>query len=88
MDINFDNIDYLRGGSNRQQQAYFKLINNQILSKLKLYDPILVGTIPINIDIKDSDLDIICCFSDKQVFIKTVTNSFKERILQSASNKG
>jgi predicted Zn-dependent protease len=28
----------------------------------------LAGTIPINIDIKSSDLDIICCFDSKNEF--------------------
>ncbi|MDF3025983.1 MAG: hypothetical protein K0S23_290 [Fluviicola sp.] len=74
--MNFDNIEYLRDGNKRQRQAYSALTNHQILSKLKRFDPILVGTIPINIDIESSDLDIICCFEDKQDFIKTITDSF------------
>ena len=74
--MNFDNIEYLQNGNSRQQETYSTLIDNQILSKLKLYDPILVGTIPISIDIEDSDLDIICCFSDKQAFQKSVTDNF------------
>lgn len=76
-EMNFDDIEYLRYGNNRQQQAYAALTNNQVLSKLKLFDPILVGTIPINIDIENSDLDIICCFTDKQDFINTITDNFK-----------
>lgn len=75
--MNFDNIEYLQRGNNRQQQAYSTLTNNQILSKLKGFDPILVGTIPINIDIENSDLDIICCFADKQDVIKTITGNFQ-----------
>lgn len=75
--MNFDNIEYLQRGNNRQRQAYSTLTNNQILSKLKRFDPILVGTIPINIDIENSDLDIICCFADKQDFIETITDNFR-----------
>lgn len=75
--MNFDNIEYLQRGNNRQQQSYYTLTNHQILSKLKHFDPILVGTIPICIDIESSDLDIICCFADKQDFIETVTNHFR-----------
>lgn len=66
--MNFDNIEYLQNGNDRQRQAYSTLSDNQILPKLKRYDPILVGTIPINIDIENSDLDIICCFADKREF--------------------
>lgn len=32
----------------------------QIMEILQEFDPILVGTFPINIDIETSDLDIIC----------------------------
>lgn len=73
----FDNIDYLKDGNTRQRQAYFTLMNNDILSKLRLFDPILVGTIPINIDIENSDLDIICCFADKDDFYQAVYNHFR-----------
>ena len=75
--MNFDNIEYLQYGTNRQRQAYAVLTDNQILSKLKRFDPILVGTIPINIDIETSDLDIICCFEDKQAFQELIRDNFK-----------
>lgn len=74
--MNFKNIEYLLNGYYRQQQAYFTLSENSILSQLKHYDPILVGTIPINIAIETSDLDIICCFEDKQEFKNSITDSF------------
>lgn len=77
--MNFDNIEYLKHGNNRQRQAYSTLMNIQILSKLKRFDPILVGTIPINIDIENSDLDIICCFTDKQEFQKSITDNFSNQ---------
>lgn len=77
--MNFDNIEYLKHGNNRQRQAYSTLMNIQILSKLKRFDPILVGTIPINIDIENSDLDIICCFTDKQEFQKSITGNFSNQ---------
>lgn len=76
--MNFDNIEYLQHGNNRQRQAYSILTDNQILLKLKQFDPVLVGTIPINIDIEDSDLDIICCFADKQEFKKSITENFSK----------
>lgn len=74
--MNFDNIEYLQYGNNRQRQAYSILTNNKILSNLKRFDPVLVGTIPINIDIENSDLDIICCFADKQEFQKSIIDNF------------
>lgn len=74
--MNFDNIEYLQNGNEKQRQVYSILTYNQVLSKLKQFDPILVGTIPINIDIENSDLDIICCFSDKQEFQKSIVSKF------------
>ncbi len=74
----FDNIEYLRRGNSRQQQAYSCLSDNQVLLKLKLYTPILVGTVPINVNIENSDLDIICCFYNTREFIKTITDNFRD----------
>jgi hypothetical protein len=74
--MNFENIEYLQHGNDRQQQAYSTLTKNNTLSKLKQFDPLLVGTIPINIDIENSDLDIICCFADKQEFQKAIIDNF------------
>jgi len=74
--MNFDNLEYLQHGNKRQQDAYAVLTNSQIFSKLKQFDPILVGTIPINIDIENSDLDIICSFANKQKFQKLITDNF------------
>lgn len=79
METNFDNIEYLQHGSNRQQQAYFTLTSNHILTKLNGFDPILVGTVPINIDTENSDLDIICFFVDRHDFIETITENFKNQ---------
>ena len=67
--INFLDISYLKLGNERQKKAYQVLTDNEIIGKLAPYHPILVGTIPINIDIENSDLDIICEVSDKNEFI-------------------
>lgn len=91
--MKFDSIEYLKSGNKKQRQAYSVLTKAKVLSKLKKYDPILVGTIPINIDIETSDLDISCCFSDKEEFIKSITCLFhqeknfrlKELVLGSSS---
>ena len=46
------------------------------MEKLEAYNPILTGTIPINIDIESSDLDVICYWEDKGNFIETLTKLF------------
>ena len=72
----FDNIEYLKSGTERQKQAYSVLTENEVLQKLKPFSPILVGTIPINIDIESSDLDIICYWTDKNEFIFSLRKIF------------
>ncbi|AZA79595.1 DUF4269 domain-containing protein [Chryseobacterium sp. G0186] len=58
--IDFTRIDYLKQGNERQKKAYEVLTKYSILEKLEPYSAVLVGTIPIEIDIESSDLDIIC----------------------------
>jgi hypothetical protein len=76
--INFKKIDYLKLGNSRQQKAYKTLTALNIFSILKDYNPILTGTIPIEIDIPESDLDIICQCNNHEVFIELVEQNFKE----------
>ncbi|MDW9382561.1 DUF4269 domain-containing protein [Chryseobacterium sp. JV558] len=57
--LDFTRIDYLKSGNERQKRAYEVLAKHQIFEKLKEYSPILAGTVPIEIDIEGSDLDII-----------------------------
>ncbi|WP_298761310.1 DUF4269 domain-containing protein [uncultured Psychroserpens sp.] len=72
----FKHINYLKSGNDRQKRAYAVIRKLNILDQLKAYDPILTGTIPIGIDLPDSDLDIICQCSDHKAFSLHVTKSF------------
>jgi len=74
----FLNIDYLKSGTARQQKAFEVLNENLILQKLSGFTPVLVGTIPINIAIDSSDLDIACYWKDKNHFIEIVKKNFSE----------
>ncbi|UKB85107.1 DUF4269 domain-containing protein [Chryseobacterium sp. MEBOG06] len=58
--IDFTSIGYLKNGNERQKRAYEVLTQYKVLEKLGNYSPVLAGTIPIEIDIETSDLDIIC----------------------------
>ncbi len=75
--MEFHDISYLKNGTPRQQEAYTILQQNKVLEKLQAFDPVLVGTIPINVDIETSDLDIICCFKNKDFFRDTIVSLFK-----------
>lgn len=77
--IDFTNIEYLKTGNPRQIQAYKTLTQNKVLEFLSEFDPILVGTIPINIDIENSDLDIVCYWKNKTEFIDKASATFKNK---------
>jgi len=64
----FDSIDYLQSGSPYQQQAYAVLLKHAVFTKLCGFDPVLAGTIPIDIAIPSSDLDILCYYSNPLEF--------------------
>ncbi|MBF4487357.1 DUF4269 domain-containing protein [Flavobacterium sp. CSZ] len=72
----FTTIEYLKNGNQKQQQVFEILTQNKVLSKLAEFDPILVGTIPINIDIENSDLDIICHWKNKTDFREKLNSVF------------
>lgn len=76
--IDFTKIDYLKSGNEKQKKAYEVLTKYQVFDRLKSYSPILAGTIPIEIDIEESDLDIICEVKDEDEFEKLLSNFFPE----------
>ncbi|MCD7899157.1 MAG: DUF4269 domain-containing protein [Bacteroides sp.] len=74
----FDNIEYLKTGTNDQQVVYNILKKNQIFTILKDFTPILAGTFPININIPGSDLDIICEFHNNEKFKEIILKYFSQ----------
>lgn len=76
--INFKDLSYLQTGNTKQQAAFTVLTQYRVLENLAAFDPILVGTIPINIDIENSDLDIICYWKNKSNFIDKVKKLFEK----------
>ncbi|MFD3261500.1 DUF4269 domain-containing protein [Paenibacillus lentus] len=69
----FKTISYLEFGSPVQRQA-FKAINKlNIVHNMAQYTPVLCGTIPISIDVRNSDLDIIMEVYDFENFKEDVT---------------
>jgi len=76
---NFKNIEYLKAGILQQQLAYIELINIGVFDKLSKYNPILAGTIPIDIGLPESDLDIICECDDHAEFSDYLIKIFGSR---------
>ncbi|WP_299897269.1 DUF4269 domain-containing protein [uncultured Aquimarina sp.] len=77
--VDFTNIEYLKSGNKYQQDTYNVLRNLEIFKQLKSYDPILTGTIPIDIYTDNSDLDIICECHDHEEFTNTVFTLFSDQ---------
>lgn len=78
MDSRWKEIEYLLEGNIKQRKAYSVLKTIDIFDILKKYQPLLVGTIPIDIDLPNSDLDIICEVNEFSEFKNIVTRSFSE----------
>jgi hypothetical protein len=78
--INFKDISYLKKGNTKQRKSYDILSKINIFNILSEFNPILVGTIPIKIDIENSDLDIICEVKDFDNFRKLLEDNFNKYI--------
>ena len=76
MQTNWKDISYLKTGNKIQISAYNCLKSLNIFECLKEFDPLLTGTIPIGINIKSSDLDIICNTENKIKFVNKVEHFF------------
>ncbi|MBZ4043706.1 DUF4269 domain-containing protein [Flavobacterium hibisci] len=74
--INFKDISYLQTGNPKQQAAFTLLTHHKVLENLAEFEPVLVGTIPLNIDIENSDLDILCHWKNKADFIEKTKQLF------------
>lgn len=74
--IDFTKVDYLQHGNLRQRLAFSDLETLNIMRILQPYQPTLTGTIPIGIDVKDSDLDIICHVTCFEEFARVVSAAF------------
>jgi hypothetical protein len=80
-------ITYLKTGNSRQQKAWCILQRLQVLRVLHNYEPVLVGTIPLGIDVSASDLDVICEVHDLAGFRRLVTRAFGRQAAFSSKRK-
>lgn len=74
--IQYEDLTYLLSGNEVQQAAYRALQKHHVMEILSPYTPILTGTIPIDIDIEGSDLDIICEVYDFSAFERLLRSEF------------
>ncbi|MFP3593693.1 DUF4269 domain-containing protein [Chryseobacterium sp. SIMBA_038] len=78
--IDFTKLDYLKEGNDKQKRAYEVLTKYRIFEILSYYSPILAGTIPIEVDIEGSDLDIICEVKDETEFLELLNQILPQNI--------
>lgn len=72
----WSDIQYLNYGTIKQIEAFHVLTELNVFEDLKTYKPLLVGTIPLDIDISGSDLDIICEVVEPDEFIGRLTTLY------------
>lgn len=76
--MNFGDIEYLKDGNEKQIRMYELLNHYDILTSLSAFDPIVVGTIPIEVDIDSSDIDVICYCKDEKHITETFISYFQD----------
>lgn len=69
-------ISELKQGTQAQKLAYHAISSTRIMEKLSEFNPVLAGTIPIDLDLPNSDLDFICQAENLQRFCQIVTSLF------------
>lgn len=85
MGFDLYSIDYLKSGSPRQLRAYEALREIDIIGKiLSWYEedpgpgetPVLAGSVPLDLALDESDLDIVTCSSDLRAFAAQLREAF------------
>jgi len=64
----FFDLSYLLHGSAIQQAGYRAIQSSGIMNRLKDFNPVVVGTLPLDLYTYMSDIDIICHFTDPAKF--------------------
>ncbi|HZY81920.1 MAG TPA: DUF4269 domain-containing protein [Cyclobacteriaceae bacterium] len=58
--IDFFDISYLANGTAIQKKGYAAIKSSGTMMILKRFDPVVVGTLPLDLFTSNSDIDIIC----------------------------
>jgi hypothetical protein len=77
--INFLDPHYLIKGNKRQREVYSLISDMKIMQVLGPYTPVIAGTIPIDVDIENSDIDILCSYDDPKEFEDTLRRHFSQQ---------
>jgi hypothetical protein len=72
-------LGYLAAGSPRQRRAQGALMDLGILRDLAGFGAVLIGTVPLAIDVPDSDLDIACHAPDLDALAAALARLYGSR---------
>ncbi len=75
---NWKDAHYLAAGTSRQRRTYAVLKELGIITTLGAFDPVVAGTIPLDIELPGSDVDIICevALGDSQSFVHLLQSHY------------
>ena len=76
MMLHWQDIAYLATGTARQKDAANTLMELALMERLAAYTPVVIGTIPLDIDVPGSDLDIACHAPFPDDFMATLTTCY------------
>jgi hypothetical protein len=76
MQPDWRDLTYLLHGTATQHAAYQALAALRVFPLLQPFDPILAGTVPLDIDLPGSDLDVVCYAADVDAFARHLSASF------------
>jgi hypothetical protein len=76
MQKDWRDLTYLLRGTATQQAAYQALEALRVFPLLRAFDPVLAGTIPLDVDIPGSDLDIVCEAEEGDAFAQCLHDAF------------
>lgn len=87
----FLSSDSLENGNLRQKRLFRDISEHKILERISKFDPVLAGTIPLDIDHSLSDVDILCCFGTSEEFSSVLKSAFSDFLnfeLKEGSHQG
>ncbi len=76
----FFDLTYLSKGSAIQQAGYRAIVSSGIMDVLKDFNPVVVGTIPLDLFTYGSDIDIICQFNDVSKFQSVLREPSRKKL--------
>ncbi|MFQ3544596.1 DUF4269 domain-containing protein [Halobacillus rhizosphaerae] len=82
-----DLLAEMKRGNNKQKAAYLMLAELEIFSQMRSYHPVLCGTIPLGIDVENSDLDIIMEVTDLKEFEQQLRRHYGDQAGFTMKNK-